>query len=276
MTDPSKPGWAVVLGASAGTGAAVSTALAQDPGLNVFGVHRGNHADGARRVADSVEGAGRRVHMRIGDAASPESVADGVAELLAVAGPRSVRFFVHSIACASVGYLTEGDRPLHPKQFHKTFDAMAHSFAWWAQAMVRADLLAPGARLLGLSNPMTDNLLGPTALIAASKAALEVYVRHLAKELGPLGHRVNLLKFGSVITKAARTTFGDDVLERHQALLRRAIPAGRTCKMPEVASLVSFLAGQDAGWFNGATIDFTGGEAQSLFDALVYPNRSRR
>ena len=31
-------GWAVVLGASAGTGAAVATHVARDPGLHVFGV----------------------------------------------------------------------------------------------------------------------------------------------------------------------------------------------------------------------------------------------
>jgi len=271
----SEPHWAVVLGASAGTGAAVSTALAQDPGLHVFGVHRGNHPGTAAQVEASVLNAGRRIHLRVGDAATPEGADAGVQELLALAGPRSVKFFVHSIANASVGYLVEGKSTLHPKQVRSTFDGMAHSFIWWAQAMFDADLLAPEARLLGLSNPLTDNLLGPTALIAASKAALEVYVQHLAKELGPHGHRVNLLKFGSVITKAARTTFGDDVLERHQALLRRAIPAGRTCEMEEVARLVSFLAGPHAGWFNGATIDFTGAEVQSLFDAMVYPDRTR-
>ena len=33
------------------------------------------------------------------------------------------------------------------------------------------------------------------------------------------------------------------------------------------------LAGDDARWFNGATIDFTGAQTQSLFDALVYPRR---
>jgi len=254
----------------------VSAGLAQDPGLNVFGVHRGNHPVGAAEVTDAVEAAGRQVHLRIGDAATPESAQAGVDELIAVAGPRSVKFFVHSIACASVGYLIEGDSPLRPRQVHRTFDAMAHSFLWWTQALVRSDALAADARILGLSNPLTDNLLGPTSLIAASKAALEVYVRHLAKELGPHGHRVNMLKFGSVITKASRTTFGDDVLERHQALLRRAIPAGRTCEMDEVARLVSFLAGPHASWFNGATIDFTGAEVQSLFDAMVYPERSRR
>lgn len=272
----SEPGWAVILGATAGTGLASCSALAAAPGLDVFGVHRGNHPAGAASVEAEVAALGRRAHLRIADAATPESARDGVAELIRVAGPRSVRFFVHAIANASVGYLAVGEDRLHPKQVRKNFDGMAHSFVWWTQALLEADALAPGARLLGLTNPLTDNLLGPTALIAASKAALEIYVRHLAKELGPQGYRVNLLKFGSVVTPASRATFGDTVLERHQALLRRAIPAGRTCEMEEVARIVSFLAGPDAGWFNGATLDYTGAEVQSLFDALVYPDPTRR
>ncbi len=266
--------WALILGASAGTGAAVAGALARDPGLDVFGVHRGNHPDSAIAVAEAVESAGRRVHCRLAEAGTAEGAQAGAAEVRQIAGRRAVSFVVHSLANASVGTLVTGDRWLHPRQFQKTFDSMAHSFVWWVQELLRVEALAPGARILGLSNPMVDNILGPTSLIAASKAALEVYTRHLAKELGPQGYRVNLLKFGSVVTDAARATFGDETLERHQALLRRAIPAGRTCGIDEVARLVSVLAGPSAGWFNGATIDFTGAEVQSLFDALVYPDRS--
>ena len=73
---------------------------------------------------------------------------------------------------------------------------MAHSFIYWVQELVAQDLLAPGAQLLGLSNPIVDQVVSGTVLVAATKAALEIYVRHFARELGPRGYRCNLLKFG--------------------------------------------------------------------------------
>ena len=61
MTKASDPHWAVILGCSSGTGAAIARQLAVDPGLNLFGVHRGKHPDGAIAVERAAEAAGRRV-----------------------------------------------------------------------------------------------------------------------------------------------------------------------------------------------------------------------
>lgn len=263
--------WAVVLGGSSGTGAAIARTLATNPGLDLFVVHRGNWPEGAAEVEASVQAAGRRCVFWISDAGTPEAAAEGAARLREVAGAQSVRFFVHSLACASVGRLVIGPEPLHPRQLQRTFDRMAHSFVWWAQALHQGELLAPGARLLGLSNLMTDEVVRGAGAISATKAALEMYVRHLALELGPLGHRVNLLKFGFVPTAAAQRTFPGDAMERLRAVMTRGTPAGRLCDPEDVARLVAFLASPAADWFNGATIDFTGAESQSFFDALVFP-----
>lgn len=264
--------WAVVLGATAGTGAAVAREVARDPGLHVYGVHRGHFPDGAAEVAAAVRAAGRHVHLRVGDAGTPEGAASGAEELLAVAGPRSVKLFVHSIACASVTRLVTGPgaKPATPRQVQKTFDAMAHSFVWWAQELHARDLLAPNARLIALSNPVEMQILRGTALIAAAKASLAVYVRHLAHELGPLGHRVNLVRFGAARTRALGLTVGDDHVRRHEEVLSAVIPAGRLVTLEEVARVVGLLCTDTLGWFNGADLDLTGGENQALLDQLVF------
>lgn len=265
--------WAVILGVSCGTGAAAARKLASEPGLNVFGVHRGHHREQAAEVERDVLAQGRRVHLRVADAGTPEGAEAGADELLRVAGPRSVGLFLHSIANASVGMLASGDeRQLKPWQFQKTLEAMANSFVYWTQALLARDLLAPGSRLLGLSNPMDEVVVRNTALIAASKAVLTIYVRHLARELGPRGHRVNLLKFGAVITPAVEKTFGQRKLSRLRDVLHRAIPAQRLCTLEEVAGVIAYLAGEQAGWFNGATLDYTGAEAQGMFDVLLHPD----
>jgi NAD(P)-dependent dehydrogenase (short-subunit alcohol dehydrogenase family) len=262
--------WAVILGVSAGTGAAIARAVARDPGLHVFGAHRGHHPDDAAEVERSVIAAGRRVQMWVADAGNAEAASKGADALLAAAGPKSVRLFVHSIANASLGRLASQDKEqVVPRQIHKTFDSMAHSFVYWTQELRARDLLAPGARLLGLTNPLDQSLLHNGALISASKAALEIYVRHLAFELGPEGHRVNLLKFPTVITPAVRKVYSPPVLARLEAVHQRMIPAGRMCTLEEVAAFISVLAGDHAEWFNGATIDFTGGMTQSLLDLVL-------
>lgn len=262
--------WAVILGCSAGTGAAIARAVSRAPGLAVFGAHRGRHPEEAERVAADVAANGRRAVLWVADAGTAEAAKLGADALLAAAGPRRVKLFVHSIANASLGRLASGERDqVVAKQVSKTFDSMAHSFLYWTQEMLERDLLAPSARLLGLTNPLHETLLHNCGLVSASKAALEIYVRHLAFELGPRGHRVNLLKFPTVITPAVEKVYAPDVLARLEEAHRRMIPAGRMCTLDEVAGFVAFLAGDGAEWFNGATIDFTGGMTQSLLDLVL-------
>lgn len=266
--------WTVILGASTGTGAAIARAVSERPGLDVFGVHRGRHRESAATVQRDVESVGRRCVFYEGEAGTADAAAKGADALLEAAGPRCVKLFVHSLANASLGRLASGDdEQLTPQHFQKTFDSMAHSFVYWVQALLARDLLAPEAQLLGLSNPLVDSLVRNGGLITATKAALEVYVRHLAWELGPRGHRVNLLKFGGVLTTASEVTFSGEAGVALREVLPRVIPAGRMVTLEEVARFVSVLAGDDARWFNGATIDFTGAQTQSLFDALIHPDR---
>ncbi len=180
---------------------------------------------------------------------------------------------MHSISGASLGrFLPTAPDAFTPRHIEKTFNYLAHSFAYWAQALYALDLLAPGARLLGLTNVLHDSLLNNTGLVAASKAALQMYVRHLAIELGPAGHRVNLLKFGTVATPAVRAVMGPEAMRRLEEVHRAMIPAGRILTGEDVAQFVSILAREETHWLNGATIDYTGGMTLRLLDMVLNPD----
>jgi NAD(P)-dependent dehydrogenase (short-subunit alcohol dehydrogenase family) len=186
-------GWSVILGASEGTGAAIARAVARDPGLEVLAVHRGRHPAAAAALEEEIRGLGRKTAFRVFDAGTAEAAAAGADEILCAAGPRSVDLFVHALSGASLGLFTgQGEKNLSARQIQRTFDALAHSFVFWIQELDRRDLLAPGARLLGLTNPLGKSLILPCGLIAAAKAALETYVRCLALEMGPRGYRVKI------------------------------------------------------------------------------------
>ena len=184
---------------------------------------------------------------------------------------------MHSLASASLGRLAAGGAEvLSPRQIQKTFDVMAHSFVYWTQELLARDMLAPSARLLGLGNTLSESLILNCGLIAAAKAALETYVRCLALELGPQGYRVNLLKFPTVNTHAVRKVYGEEAMDHVERVHRRMIPAGRMCTVEEVARVVAFLASDAGEWFNGATIDYTGGMTLGLADILIRDDGSAR
>lgn len=265
--------WALILGASTGTGAAVARALARDPGLNVFGFHRGNYPDEAGQLEADVRAAGRKAVLHVADAGRPDGIPGCAATLREAVGRQQVAFVVHALSGASLGHFLDsrGDA-FHPRQFEKTFDYLAHSFAYWARTLHEEELLAPGARLLGLTNALHDQVLHNCGLVAAAKAALQMYVRYLAVELGRCGHRVNLLKFGTVVTPALEKVLGPGALARMEAVHAEMIPASRMGTLDDVARLVSVLAREETEWFNGATIDFTGGMTQRLFDIVLQPD----
>jgi NAD(P)-dependent dehydrogenase (short-subunit alcohol dehydrogenase family) len=278
MTEPaptavsSRP-WALILGASTGTGAAIGRAVARDPGFNVFGIHRGHYPEDADALAADLRSLDRDVRLHVADAGLPDGVQACSSVVHAALPPKSIKLFVHSISGASLGHFlaTRGDA-FEVRQFEKTFNYLAHSFAYWARALHELDLLAPGAHLLGLTNALHDQVLHNCGLIAAAKEALQSYVRYLAIELGAFGHRVNLLKFGTIITPAVRKVLGPESLKRTEDVHREMIPAGRMCTVEEVAQLVSVLSRDETAWFNGATIDFTGGMTLRLFDIVLAPD----
>jgi 3-oxoacyl-[acyl-carrier protein] reductase len=89
---------------------------------------------------------------------------------------------------------------------------------------------------------------------AASKAGLVGLARSLARELGSRGITCNVVAPGFVDSDM---TAG--LPEDRKAAILAAVPLGRYASADEVAGVVAFLAGQDAGYITGAVIPVDGG-----------------
>ncbi len=270
--------WALILGASVGTGAAIAEVLPENPGCKVLGFHRGNHADEADALVARVAARGGELvfcQKNAGDLNEVENCVELVQQFV----PKGkLKLFVHSLSGASLGHFIDPDERDETEvfehwQYEKTFNYLAHSFPVWGKALHEAELLAPSARLLGLTNALEHQMLHNCGMIAAAKAALEMYVRYLSAELGHYGHRVNLLRFGAVITPALSQMLGSEAVKEFEQVHEHMLAAGRTCTAEEVARFVALLMGEDTAWFNGATIDFTGGLTQRLLDIVYHPER---
>jgi len=250
-----------------GTGAAVARHAAR-AGLNVVGMHRGNHPEEADALAAEIRAEGRACEMIVANAGKPELLPELVAAVGGIAGPRGVRLMVYAVADASVGRLIDPERMLVPKQIHKTFDVMAHSFLFWTQQLFAAGLLADGARIIALLNYLDSSVITGGGAIGPSKAALAAYVRFLGAELGPHGVRVNGIRFGAADTYAASLMPG---FELALAQLARTNPLGRNVTTDDVGQFVSLLLDDRASFVNGAVLALDGGEEAGLIQHCFVP-----
>ncbi|HEV7826986.1 MAG TPA: 3-oxoacyl-ACP reductase FabG [Mycobacteriales bacterium] len=96
---------------------------------------------------------------------------------------------------------------------------------------------------------------------AATKAGVQGLTATLALELGPLGIRVNAVAPGYVATSmtAATATRVGSSPEEHQELAAKNTPLRRVGQPEEIASVIAFLASDDASYVSGQTLYVNGG-----------------
>jgi 3-oxoacyl-[acyl-carrier protein] reductase len=107
-----------------------------------------------------------------------------------------------------------------------------------------------------IASRQASNLSG--IAYTAAKSGLAGLNRHLAKELGPFGIRVNAVAPGIIASERVRAKF-DTYTDGERAAINARVPLGRIGTVEEVASVVAFLASPAASYVHGALIDVNGG-----------------
>jgi NAD(P)-dependent dehydrogenase (short-subunit alcohol dehydrogenase family) len=90
-------------------------------------------------------------------------------------------------------------------------------------------------------------------LYGSSKAALTLLTKSWAAEFGPSGVRVNAVSPGPTRTE------GTEIMGDQLDQLASLAPAGRPAAPEEIASAISYLAGDEASLRHGAIVDVDGG-----------------
>jgi meso-butanediol dehydrogenase / (S,S)-butanediol dehydrogenase / diacetyl reductase len=104
-----------------------------------------------------------------------------------------------------------------------------------------------------------------SAAYCASKAALVMLTQTIAVDFGPLGVRANAVCPAWTVTPMGDLAMDELAARRgidREAAYREAnaaVPARRAAAPEEVAALVLWLAGDDSGYLNGASIPLDGG-----------------
>jgi 3-oxoacyl-[acyl-carrier protein] reductase len=240
---------AMVTGAGAGIGLACARRLAAS-GARLLVLDR--NADRVAAVVDELTGgrAGVEVEAVVTDAASEAGVADGVARATARWGRLDVL-----VTCA--GGFAEA-RPLHevpPREWEDTVSANLTATFLACRAVVPVMRAQRYGRIVTVASMAARTALRQsTSPYSAGKAAVLGLTRQLALEVAADGVTVNAVAPGVVLSPRVRRR-GPEVLER----LAAEVPVGRLGRPEEVAAAVCFLAGPDASYVTGATLDVNGG-----------------
>lgn len=235
---------AFVTGASRGIGAAVARRLADDGAAVAVGYE--HSADAARSVVDAItDGGGRAVAVQM-SADDPVAVRRAVDEAAKALGGLDI--LVNNAGIYRGGPVEE----MTLEDVDATLNVNVRAVMLASQAALAH--LPEGGRIISTGSNLATSVPGPgMALYSASKAALIGWTQGLARDLGPRGITVNVVHPGSTDTDM-NPAHGPQAAEQ---LALMAIPRYGT--PDDVAALVAFVAGPEAGSINGTGLLIDGG-----------------
>ncbi|UVE95461.1 3-oxoacyl-ACP reductase FabG1 [Dietzia sp. B32] len=233
-TPGTTPRTVLVTGGSRGIGRAVAVRLHAD-GHRVAVTHRGS---GAPEGLFGVEC----------DVTDPDSVDAAFTAVEAEFG--TVEVVVSNAGTTDDTLLMR----MKDEQFTSVLDANLAGAFRVAKRASRGMLRARFGRLIFIGSVVGQSGTAGQVNYASSKAGLVGMARSLTRELGSRSITANVVAPGFIDTDM---TAGLDDKTREQAVA--AIPLARTGSAEDVAGVVSFLAGDDAGYISGAVIPVDGG-----------------
>jgi NAD(P)-dependent dehydrogenase (short-subunit alcohol dehydrogenase family) len=237
---------ALITGASRGMGRATALALAAG-GPRVI-VHYGRNADEAKAVVDQIRAAGGRADAVAADLAAPDGAHKLAAQVRGLIGDRLD--ILVSNAGISMAVPLEN---MTVKDFDELFAVNVRAPYFLVQQLL--PILADGANIVFLSSLGARAAVGALSAYASTKGAINTLVKYFAAALGSRGIRVNAVAPGVIDTDMsnfAKTEEGRVVVLGMQALKRIGQPA-------DVASVVAFLASDEARWITGDIVAVDGG-----------------
>lgn len=236
---------ALVTGGSGDLGSAIAKRLARD-GLHVI-VHANARLAAAEEVAAQIRADGGSAEAVAFDITDAQASGAAMAKLLEAG---TIQVVVNN-----AGIHDDAVFPgMRAEQWKRVIDVSLHGFFHVTQPLTLPMARTRWGRIISISSVAA--VMGNRGQVnyAAAKGALHGASKSLSLELASRGITVNVVAPGIIASAMADKVFD-------QATIARMVPARRAGKADEVAALVAFLAGPDAGYISGQVISINGGMA---------------
>ncbi len=233
---------ALVTGASGGIGSAVAERLGRD-GLHVI-AHANGRLDAAEAVVARIVAAGGSAEAIAFDVTDHEA-SRAACERLLTAGP--IQVIVNN-----AGVHDDAVFPaMRAEQWHRVIEVSVDGFFNVTQPLVMAMIRTRWGRIVNVSSIAA--LTGNRGQVnyAAAKGALNSATKALALELASRGITVNAVAPGIIDSGMAKALFD-------RATIDKLVPMKRAGTAEEVASLVAFLASDEAAYISGQIVSING------------------
>jgi 3-oxoacyl-[acyl-carrier protein] reductase len=235
---------ALVTGGSRGIGAAIVKRFARE-GAHVALTYVGNRQEAEKTAAAVGEVGGRALAIQA-DAALPEAIVTAVEQTAKEFG--GIDILVNNAGIASMGPIES----FSLKDFDRTFAINVRAVFVATQAAIKH--MKEGGRIINLGSCNADRVpFTGGAAYAMSKAALVGLVKGLARDLGPRGITINNIEPGPVNTDMNPAT------GEFAEMLKKLMALPRYAHVDEIAAMVAYLAGPEAGFVTGASLAIDGG-----------------
>ncbi len=237
---------ALVTGGGRGIGSAICFKLAE-MGAKVA-VNYSKSSAQAEEVVAKINSQGGTAHAFGFDVSSEEAVDSGIKQITEALGGLDI--LVNNAGIAVDALILR----MKKEDWQKTIDINLNSVFYTSKAAAKLMLKAKRGRIINISSIVGEMGNAGQSAYAASKSAMFGFSKSLAKELGSRGITVNVITPGYIKTDMTST-----MTEQYSSELIKQIPLGRMGEAEDVAALVAFLAGPNAGYITGEVIAVNGG-----------------
>lgn len=239
---------AVVTGASKGIGAAIARQLAAE-GASVV-VNYASSRAGADKTVEAITAAGGKAIAVQGDVSKKADIDRLFAETKKSYG--KVDILVNNAGIYEFAPLEQ----ITEEHFRRQYDLNVLGVLLTTQEAVK--LIGPeGGSVINISSVVSTYTPPGSAVYSGTKAAVDALTKVLSKELGPKKIRVNAVNPGMVETEGTQSSGITDGEFRKQ--VESQTPLGRIGQPHDIATIVNFLATNDASWITGETCFVSGG-----------------
>ncbi|KAM5453567.1 Short chain dehydrogenase AgnL6 [Microsporum audouinii] len=250
---------ALVTGSGRGIGAAMAVELGRC-GAKVI-VNYSKSVSSANQVVEEIKALGS-------DAVAIQADISQVSQTVKLFEEAVKAFGGIDIVCSNAGVISFGHlSEVTEEEFDRVFSVNTRGQFFVAREAYKH--LNQNGRIILMSSNTADSFTVPKhSLYSASKAAINAFVRCLAKDCGDKKITVNAVAPGGTVTDMFHETAKDylpnaDKLSKQQILdiVANISPLTRCGYPADVARVVCFLASKESEWVNGKVIGVDGGAA---------------